>query len=140
MDGLFLTSRRHWWEQVNSTVIEFHLSNTSGSRRVRTRIARLADRDSNDCAISPPPLVSEIVKCREGNNSIHLMYIFLRFLLPYLAFHNIQTVFLPSFPPVFPLSSRASFPCRFLFLVPHLSFTSLTILSRFLRNSLFYRI
>ena len=55
MDCLFWTSRRHWWEQVNSTVIEFHLSNTSGSRRVRTRIARLVDRDSNDCSISLPP-------------------------------------------------------------------------------------
>ena len=57
----FLTSRRHWWEQVNSTVIEFHLSNTSGSRRARTRIARLVDRDSNNCAISPPPISCPIV-------------------------------------------------------------------------------
>ena len=24
----FLTSRRHWWERVNNTVIEFHLSET----------------------------------------------------------------------------------------------------------------
>ena len=24
--AFFLTSRRHWWEQVNSTLIEFHLS------------------------------------------------------------------------------------------------------------------
>ena len=55
MDGLFLTSCRHWWEQVNSTVIEFHLSNTSGSRRVQTRITHLVDRDANDCAISLPP-------------------------------------------------------------------------------------
>ena len=47
MDNLFLTSRRHWWEQVNSTVIEFHLSETSRSRRARTRIARLLDRDAN---------------------------------------------------------------------------------------------
>ena len=54
MDGLFLTSRRHWWEQVNSTVIEFHLSITSGSRRAQTWIARLVDRDSNNCAISLP--------------------------------------------------------------------------------------
>ena len=54
MDGLFLTSRRHWWEQVNNTVIEFHLSITSSSRRVRTRIALLVDRDAKDCAISPP--------------------------------------------------------------------------------------
>ena len=49
MDGLFLTSRRHWWERVNNTVIEFHLSETSGSYR-------LIDRDANDCAISPPRL------------------------------------------------------------------------------------
>ena len=33
---LFLTSRRHWWERVNNTVIEFHLSVTSGSRWART--------------------------------------------------------------------------------------------------------
>ena len=57
MDCLFFTSRRHWWERVNSTVIEFHLSNTSGSRRARTRIARLVDRDSNDCDISLSPIV-----------------------------------------------------------------------------------
>ena len=56
MDGLFLTSRQHWWEQVNNTTIEVHLSVTSGSRQVRTRIARSVDRDDNDCAISPPPL------------------------------------------------------------------------------------
>ena len=55
MDGLFLTSRRHWWERVNNTVIEFHLSNTSGSRWAQTRIAHLVDRDANDCAISSPP-------------------------------------------------------------------------------------
>ena len=54
MDCLFWTSRRHWWQQVNSSVIEFHLSNTSGSRRERTRIACLVDRDSNHCAISLP--------------------------------------------------------------------------------------
>ena len=58
MDYLFLTSCRHCWEQVNSTVIEFHLSNTSGSRWARTRIARLVDRDANDCAISLPPQIS----------------------------------------------------------------------------------
>ena len=55
MDDLFSTSRRHWWERVNNTVIESHLSVTSGSRRARTRIARLVDRDANDCAISLPP-------------------------------------------------------------------------------------
>ena len=53
MDGLFLTSRQHWWEQVNNTVIESHLSETSGSSKAQTRTARLTDRD--DCAISPPP-------------------------------------------------------------------------------------
>ena len=55
MHGLFWTSRRHWWERVNNTVIEFHLSVTSGSSRARTRIAHLVDRDANDCAISPSP-------------------------------------------------------------------------------------
>ena len=54
MNGLFLTSCQHWWEQVNDTVIEFHLSETSGLRRARTWIAGLVDRDANDCAISPP--------------------------------------------------------------------------------------
>ena len=53
--AFFWTSRRHWWEQINSTVKEFHLSNTSGSRRAQTWIARLVYRDSNNCAISPPP-------------------------------------------------------------------------------------
>ena len=33
MDRLFLTSRRHWWEQVNNTVIEFHLSETDRTGR-----------------------------------------------------------------------------------------------------------
>ena len=56
MDGLFLTSRQHWWEQVNNTVIEFHLSVTSGSRWARTRIARLTNRDANHCAILLPPV------------------------------------------------------------------------------------
>ena len=54
MDGLFLTSRQHWWERVNNTVTEFHLSVTSGSGRPQTQIARLVDRDANDCAISLP--------------------------------------------------------------------------------------
>ena len=54
MGGLFLTSRRHWWERVNNTVIEFHLSETSRSCRAQTQTARLIDRDANDCAISPP--------------------------------------------------------------------------------------
>ena len=35
-------------------MIEFNLSITSGSRWAQTRIARLVDRDANDCAISPP--------------------------------------------------------------------------------------
>ena len=55
MDGLFLISRRRWWELVNNTVIESHLSVTSGSSRERTWTTHLIDRDSNDCAISPPP-------------------------------------------------------------------------------------
>ena len=60
MDGLFLTSRRHWWERENNTVIEFHPSNTSGSRWARTRIARLVGREANDCAISPPQKVWKV--------------------------------------------------------------------------------
>ena len=59
MDGPFLTSRWHWWEQANNTVIESHLSVTSGSSRARTQTARLTDRDANDCAISPPQLKSK---------------------------------------------------------------------------------
>ena len=43
MDGLFLTSRRHWWDRVNNTVVEFHPSMTSGSSRERTRAAGLID-------------------------------------------------------------------------------------------------
>ena len=46
----------HWWERVNNTVVEAHLSVTSRSSRVRTRTARLTDRDAHDCAISPPPI------------------------------------------------------------------------------------
>ena len=72
MDSLFLTSRRHWWEQVNNTVIEFHLSMTSGSSWERTRSARLIDRDSNDCAISPPLNMIETNKlsiCMKPQNS-----------------------------------------------------------------------
>ena len=30
MDGLYWTSRRHWWERLDNTVTEFHLSETSG--------------------------------------------------------------------------------------------------------------
>ena len=55
MGGLWWISRRHCREHVNNKLIEFHLSNTSVSRRARTRIVRLVDRDANDCAISPPP-------------------------------------------------------------------------------------
>ena len=60
MDGLFLTSRRHWWEHVNNTVIESHLSETSGSYRARTWMDHVADRDATYCAISPPPRVDEL--------------------------------------------------------------------------------
>ena len=59
MDGLILTSRRHWWERVNNTMIESHLSVTSGLSWARTRTAHLTDRDANDCAISPPPFKME---------------------------------------------------------------------------------
>ena len=57
--AFFLTSRRHWWEWVSNTVIESHLSMTSGSSGAQTRTARLIDRDANNCAISPPPTPSE---------------------------------------------------------------------------------
>ena len=67
MDGLFLTSRRHWWEQVNNTVIESHLSVTSGSSQERTRAARFIDRDANNCAISPPPSHDSVM---QGNTGI----------------------------------------------------------------------
>ena len=66
MDGLFLTSRRHWWERVNNTVIESHLSVTSGLSRERTRVARFIDKDANDCAISPPPAVIVTSVTRES--------------------------------------------------------------------------
>ena len=48
------TSRQHWREQVNSTLIEFHLSETSRLCRVRTWTAGLTDREVDHCAISPP--------------------------------------------------------------------------------------
>ena len=68
MDGLFWTSRRHWWEQFNSTLIEFHLSETSGLCRSRTWTAGLTDRDANHCAISPPPrdYLSYVTKQKTG--------------------------------------------------------------------------
>ena len=71
MDGLFLTSRRHWWERVNNTVIEFHLSVTSGSRRARTRIACLVDTDANDCAIPPPHRHNKYFKSYIDINNHH---------------------------------------------------------------------
>ena len=55
MDGHFLTSRWHWWERVNNTEIESHLSVTSGLSRAQTQTAPLTDRDANDFAISQPP-------------------------------------------------------------------------------------
>ena len=69
MDGIFLTSCRHWWERVNSTVKEFHPSNTSGSSREQTRAARLIDRDANDCAISPPLSRIELAKLEMQDNN-----------------------------------------------------------------------
>ena len=62
MDGLFLTSRRHWWKRVNNTLIESHLSMTSRLSRERTRTARLTDRDANDCAIPPSPCPNQYSK------------------------------------------------------------------------------
>ena len=74
MDGLFLTSHRHWWERVNDTVIESHLSMTSGSSRERTRAARFIDRDANDCAISPPPISWYIAMFQHFLGFIEQMY------------------------------------------------------------------
>ena len=74
MDALFLTSRRHWWEQVNSTVIEVHLSNTSRSTRAQNWIARLVDRDSNDCYF-PAPRISAI-NVLEMRRFIHIFMFF----------------------------------------------------------------
>ena len=79
MNGLFVTSRRHWWERVNSTVIEFHLTNISRSRRTRTRIASLVERDANDCAISPPrlPFNNNILVCIQQKGSGYHLDLFL---------------------------------------------------------------
>ena len=54
--AFFETSRRHWWERVNSTVTEYHFSETSGLYRAQTWTDRMADRDATDCAIPPPPV------------------------------------------------------------------------------------
>ena len=62
MGGLCWTSHQHWWEQANSTWVEFHLSETSGPCRARTWTARLTDRGNNHHAISPPPGWSETNK------------------------------------------------------------------------------
>ena len=71
MDSLFLTSRRHWWEQVNNTVIESHLSVTSGLSWARTQPTGLTDRDTNDCAISPHPLGAFI---RHTSNKVRVIH------------------------------------------------------------------
>ena len=39
MDRLFLISRHHWWERVNNTAIEFHLSETDHTEREPGRTA-----------------------------------------------------------------------------------------------------
>ena len=80
MDGIFLTSRRHWWEWFNNTVIEFHLSETSGSCWVRTKTARLTDRDANDCAITQPPVTWVIHLLISALNSSIIKEIF-RFII-----------------------------------------------------------
>ena len=46
----------HWWRQVNSMLVEFHLSETNRPYRARTWTARMTDRDANHYAISHPPL------------------------------------------------------------------------------------
>ena len=47
MNGLFLTSRWHWWSQVNSILVECHLSETNGLYQARTWMAHMTDRDAN---------------------------------------------------------------------------------------------
>ena len=39
----FLTSRRHWCERVNNTVIESHLSEKRRSSRAQTQTAHLTE-------------------------------------------------------------------------------------------------
>ena len=55
MDGLWWTNWEHWWEQVNSMLVEFHFFETKGSCRAWTWTACLTDKDANHFAISPPP-------------------------------------------------------------------------------------
>ena len=49
MDGLCWTSRQYWWEQFNSILIEFHLSETSGSCRANRyySITYIGDTETN---------------------------------------------------------------------------------------------
>ena len=54
MDSLWSTSRLHWWRQVDNMLIELHLSETSGSYRAQTWMARFTGGDANHYAISPP--------------------------------------------------------------------------------------
>ena len=54
MDHLFLTSRRHWWGQVDNMLVDLHLSDTNGLSRARAWIARFTDRDVNRYAIPLP--------------------------------------------------------------------------------------
>ena len=74
MDSLWWTSRRHWREQVNNTLIAFHLSETNGSCRSRTWMAHLTDRDANHSAISPPLNVglSDSLRDSDAVTTLHL--------------------------------------------------------------------
>ena len=42
-------------EQVNSMLVEFHVSETSGSYRARTRTVGLTDTDANQYMLFPDP-------------------------------------------------------------------------------------
>ena len=72
MDSLFWTSRQHWWERVNNSVIESHLSERSGSYWARTRMDRVVDKDATDCAISPPPDEIHISQLRNMTSNRHV--------------------------------------------------------------------
>ena len=46
-NGLWWTSHRHWWRQVDYMLIEFHLSETNRPCRARTCMPHLTDGDWN---------------------------------------------------------------------------------------------
>ena len=69
----FLTSRRHWWERVNYTVIESYLSVTSGSSRAQTWTAGLTDRDAITTVLFPRPQCSWYNLYRYSIMKIHVL-------------------------------------------------------------------